>query len=148
MEITLNISKKLLILKDWMPQKVFQDSQNYLTRNVTLKVSDIEDVTEDHILDLLGTEDLHEFKTTSSQDAKDAIKKMTRDKMIRKKMEGDISVADNSVAERIKVKGMIVWSDEEGDIDEFLDEMHMKDYQQIVDQIGTIEDDEEDRSKE
>ena len=150
-----------VVLKDWMPQRVFERYNEALTSNMKMDLNSIADITDDEILNAMGASYLASFRNERDEEKKNVMLNEVRKKLATKRVQATFTIADNNRAQRIKVVGMISSIEDknpedgkirsitsESEIGQFIDEMPTNLYQLIVDAIEKIEKDAEKEGKE
>lgn len=150
-----------VVLKDWMPQRVFERYNEALTANMKMDLNSISDITDDEILNAMGASYLANFRNERDEEKKNAMLNEVRKKLATKRVQATFTIADNNRAQRIKIVGMIsavedknpedgkitsISSEEE--IGRFIDEMPTNLYQAVADAIEKIEKEAEKEGKE
>lgn len=146
MKCTLPVSKVDIELFDYMPQIVYEKSQEALLAGMAMNIS--MNVTDDDILEAMGADFLHEMNT-APKEQKDKMRTEAIQSISAKQMDAKFKLEDHHKSNRIKVEGMIKecsfpFPDDRKD---FLGNLCKRDYQFILDKIAEIEDKEEEEGK-
>jgi|SRR3990167_7473092 len=150
----LPISQYEVILYDWIPQKVYEDSQNAILGNAGISIANVTNITDDDILSEMGVDFMHKINK-STLEKQNEMRELANRKIIQKRLEGRVTFQDQVKGDRIKLVGMIlelkkdnkIFADKE-EIRNIIEMLPTTDYALIQSKIHDIEKGEEERKKE
>lgn len=138
MQFTLPVTRKTVVLKDYLPHGVYAKVQAALTKNITLDSSVINPTKEQIYLDL-DKEEIKRLDSLPPQQYEKDMKILKEEYVKRHINIGDINLQSAEEVNMIRAEGMILTINGQKPNREMLDDLPQPDFEEILNRITSIE---------